>query len=277
MRIASVVLGGLVGALIFLAYLLVITPLRTKLTETTAAVERQEKLASLGVLAAGIAHEIRNPLTAMKFRLFSFKNELPEALADHEDLQVIQSEINRLERIVQDFLLFARPSEPHPAETRADTLMEEVAGLLRPQLAKQEIELKLDSLEAVVTLADKQQVHQVLLNLVQNAAEAIGRKGTVTLRVRSGAAKLAKRSTPVVIFEVSDTGKGIPRDHERRIFDPFYSTKEGGTGLGLPIAARTAEKNGGFLQYQTELNRGTTFSLVLPRVTEHATNTDIAH
>jgi signal transduction histidine kinase len=106
----------------------------------------------------------------------------------------------------------------------------------------------------------------VLINLVQNAAESIGRDGTVTLRVRLDASRLGDRTRDVVILDVSDTGSGIPPEVEKRLFDPFFTTKEAGTGLGLSIAARIVEKHGGALQYQTQVNRGTTFGIVLPRV-----------
>ena len=98
-----------------------------------------------------------------------------------------------------------------------------------------------------------------------NAAEAIDGTGTVTLRARAGRAALGGRETNTVILEVSDTGKGIPPEVEKRLFDPFFSTKETGTGLGLPIAARIIERHGGVLQYQTRPGHGTTFGIVLPR------------
>jgi signal transduction histidine kinase len=101
---------------------------------------------------------------------------------------------------------------------------------------------------------------------VQNAADAIGHNGIVSLRVRLGRKTLAASDTEVVILEVADTGKGIPPEAEKRLFDPFFTTKESGTGLGLSIAARIVEKHGGALQYQTQVNHGTTFGIVLPRV-----------
>jgi signal transduction histidine kinase len=125
-------------------------------------------------------------------------------------------------------------------------------------------------------MADKEQIKQVMINLVQNAAESIEHSGAVQLRARQGVARRAKDSIPVVTLEVSDTGKGIPPEMESRLFDPFFSTKDGGTGLGLPIAARIIEKHGGYIQYQTQQNRGTTFSIVLPRPTDDA-STDSTH
>jgi len=105
----------------------------------------------------------------------------------------------------------------------------------------------------------------VLINLVRNGAEAIEGTGTVTLRARAARAPVAGGDTDAVILEVSDTGKGIPPEVEKRLFDPFFSTKETGTGLGLPIAARIVERHGGTLQYQTRPGHGTTFGVVLPR------------
>ncbi|MDO8596192.1 MAG: ATP-binding protein [Sulfuricaulis sp.] len=127
------------------------------------------------------------------------------------------------------------------------------------------IKLTVEPVPAVWIRVDPQQMEQVLINLIQNAAESIGRDGAVTLRARTGVARLAGRSRPVLILEVTDTGRGIPPAVLRRLFDPFFTTKETGTGLGLPIAARIVEKHGGMLQYQTELGRGATFGVVLPR------------
>jgi len=104
----------------------------------------------------------------------------------------------------------------------------------------------------------------VLINLVQNAAESIGRDGTVTLGARQSTGRLGDGETSVVILEVTDDGKGIPPEVEKRLFDPFFTTKESGTGLGLSIAARIVQMHGGALQYQTRPNHGTTFGIVLP-------------
>jgi len=106
----------------------------------------------------------------------------------------------------------------------------------------------------------------VLINLVQNAADAIGRNGKITLRARPDQKKVGNGEVPVVALEVTDTGKGIPPDVEKRLFDPFFTTKEGGNGLGLSIAAQIVQKHGGELQYQTLLNHGTTFGIILPRL-----------
>jgi len=270
LKLALALLLTLAAALVVLVYRGMIAPLRHQLTESHATIARQEKLASLGALAAGVAHEIRNPLTAIKFRLFSLKKTLPAAGVDNEDAAVIGNEISRLERIVKDFLQFARPSEPNLVTIPAQRILQEVNDLLQPQLEKASITLKLEPSESVWVRVDTQQIKQVLINLVQNAADSIGRDGEITLRVHDESGSNHK-PVNMVVLEVADNGKGIPPEVQKRLFDPFFTTKEGGTGLGLSIGARIVEKHGGELRYQTENNRGTTFSILLPRVGEHET------
>ena len=241
-----------------------ISPLQVQLVESRQILERQEKLASLGMLAAGVAHEIRNPLTAIKAWLFLKQKHLTPGTADHEDVCFVAGEINRLERIVKDFLTFARPSEPQFELIPTAQPLTEVQKLLAPELEKSKINLMLADVYPAKVQADPQQIKQVLINLVQNAADSIGENGTITLRARKDEKKLEEQLTQVIIFEVIDTGKGIQPEAEKRLFDPFFTTKDTGTGLGLPIAARIIEKNKGALQYQTKLDHGTTFGIILP-------------
>lgn len=252
------------GWLAVVVYHDMIAPLQVQLVESRQLVEQQEKLASLGMLAAGVAHEIRNPLTAIKAWLYLQQKHLKPGTPEFADAQIIGVEINRLERIVKDFLQFARPSEPQFAVVSAEQPLREVQMLMEPGLEKSKIKLALDGAAQAQIRIDPQQIKQVLINLVQNAADSIGRNGTVTLRARLDEKRLNERQTDVVILEVSDTGKGISPEAEKRLFDPFFTTKDFGTGLGLPIAARLVEKNQGALQYQTQTERGATFGIVLP-------------
>ena len=245
-------------------YRQMIAPLRLKVLESRELLERQEKLASLGMLAAGVAHEIRNPLTAMKARLFAAKRVRERDAAEQDDLDVIDREISRLERIVNDFLMFARPSDPSLAEVDAMQPLRDVQGLLAPSLEKNEIRLVVEESQPLPILVDVHQIKQVLINLVQNAADSIGENGSITLRARTDTLRLAGRATDAAVLEVIDTGKGIPAEVQNRLFDPFFTTKAGGTGLGLAIAARIVEKHGGSLRYQSQVKHGTTFGLVLP-------------
>jgi signal transduction histidine kinase len=261
--ICLLALGG--GTSIFV-YRQMIAPLRTQLVESRELVARQEKLASLGVLAAGVAHEIRNPLTAIKVRLFTLLKELAAAALGDEDLEVISVEISRLERIVKDFLRFARPSEPKLETLNAFAVVSAVGQLMRSKLAKGSIDLKLESSTDTHIRVDPDQLKQVLINLVRNAAESIVNAATVTLRVREEIAVIQSKRQPCVFIEVEDTGTGIPPELQQRVFDPFFTTKETGTGLGLSIAARTVERHGGVLRFQTRLKQGTTFTILPPAV-----------
>jgi signal transduction histidine kinase len=253
------------GGLAVVVYRELIAPLRVKLVESQALMERQEKLASLGMLAAGVAHEIRNPLTAIKAWLFLQQKHLVPGSPEHADAEVIAGEVSRLECIVKNVLLLARPSEPHLATVPANEPLRQVQALLKPQLEQANIRLAFDDSVSAPIKIDPHQMQQVLINLIQNAADSIGRNGEVTLRARLDSKRLADRVMDVVILEVADTGKGIPPAVEKRLFDPFFTTKDAGTDLGLSIAARIVEKHDGALQYQTQPNRGTTFGIVLPR------------
>jgi signal transduction histidine kinase len=235
------------------------------LVHSQSLLERQQKLATLGTLAAGIAHEIRNPLTSLKARLYTLEKHLQAVPAARKDTDIISAEISRLEHIVQDVLSFARPSDPKLETIAADPIIREVQGLMSPDLERRGVQLVVEPSPELLIRADSGHLKQVLINLMCNAAEAIDGAGTVTLRARAGRAPLGGRDTEAVIFEVADNGKGIPPEVENRLFDPFFSTKETGTGLGLPIAARIVEKLGGMLQYQTRPGHGTTFGVVLRR------------
>ena len=267
-------LGSLAMLMLVLSWLSVgvyrdlIAPLQVQLIESRQTAERQEKLASLGLLAAGVAHEIRNPLTAIKAWLYLQQKHLKAGTPEYADAQLIGGEITRLERIVRDFLQFARPSDPKFTVVSADQPLREVQTFMQPELEKKNVHIHLESVVPAKIRIDPQQIKQVLINLIQNAADAIGENGTVTLRACLDEKRLNDHHRDVVILEVSDTGKGIPEDVAKRLFDPFFTTKDTGTGLGLPIAARIVEKHHGTLQYQTQSDHGTTFGIILPRLDE---------
>jgi signal transduction histidine kinase len=141
---------------------------------------------------------------------------------------------------------------------------------MKSELEQAAIDLKLEVSQPAWIFADTYQLKQVLINLIQNAADSIGKNGVITLGLKAGAATFAGKRRAATILSVSDTGKGIRRELQKRLFDPFFTTKEGGTGLGLAIAARIVEKHDGLLRYRTELNQGTTFEIVLPGTGDYA-------
>ena len=262
--VVLVALVIMVGTGIVAIYRGVIGPLQVELIKSRSLAIQHEKLASLGTLAAGIAHEIRNPLTAINVRLHSLSKNLVQNSSEQEDALIIGHEIQRLERIVQEFLQFARPADPKLITVSAESLLAKVQSLLVSQLERASIRLNLESVPDIWVRVDPHQIEQVLINLIRNAAESIERDGTITLRVRTGTARLTGRKCPVVMLEVSDTGRGIPPEVRKRMLDPFFTTKEEGTGLGLVIASRIIEKHNGTMQCRSESNRGTTFTIMLP-------------
>jgi signal transduction histidine kinase len=263
---ALVILIILSAWAVIIIYREMIAPMRLKLVESRLTIERQEKLASLGVLAAGVAHEIRNPLTAIKARVFTLKKAVGDQSTALKDAYVIEREIGRLERIVRNVLLFARPAEPKRQPISALVLLRDVADLMGAQLEKSSITLTVAASADATIRGDPEQLKQVLLNLVRNAAESIGERGQITLCLHTERTSLDGRLLDAAILEVVDTGKGIPQEVQKRLFDPFYTTKAAGTGLGLPIAARIVEQHEGALRYKTEMGRGTTFGIALPLI-----------
>jgi len=241
-----------------------IGPLQIKLIESQQLVERHEKLAALGVLAAGVAHEIRNPLTAIKARLFTQQKALAPGSPGRADAEFIGREIDRLEKIVSDFLRFARPVEPGRVPLSLADLLHEVSQLMAPQLRESSIDLTVERVVETKILGDPEQLKQVLINLVQNAADALGTGGTIKLRAIQSRMMLVDQMREIVIIEVEDNGPGMSPEVQKRLFDPFFTTKQSGTGLGLSIAARIVEKHAGVLRVETAVNRGTTFGIVLP-------------
>ncbi|HLX69207.1 MAG TPA: ATP-binding protein [Verrucomicrobiae bacterium] len=251
-------------ALAAVVYRDMIGPLRVKLVESQSLAERNEKLASLGMLAAGVAHEIRNPLTAVKAALYIQQKKFQPGSPERADIELVEREILRLERIVNDFLQFARPTDPKLVATPVGQVFSETQRLMAPQLTAANIQFNVQSPAPMSINMDAEQIKQVLINLVQNAADSIVGGGTITLSAREDRKRLVNGETNVVILEVADTGRGIPPEVQKRLFDPFFTTKESGTGLGLSIAARIVQNHGGALQYQTQVNHGTTFGIVLP-------------
>lgn len=256
-----------IGAVVSLLYRDVVLPLREKLFESESLLAQREKLAALGTLAAGVAHEIRNPLTAVKARLYTLRRSVvaPDA---KEDVQAISHELERLERIVRDVLGYARPAEPRIAEVDLAAWLREFAEFARPEIEARRSSLAVAA-EPVRAKVDADQMRQVMLNLVRNSLEALdGRAGNIQLEVRGERSVLRGRPADVAVLSVADNGPGIPAEIQPRLFDPFFTTKAAGTGLGLSIVARLVEQHGGEITFQSAPRAGTRFAVRLPRCAE---------
>lgn len=261
LAILSLAVLTLAAAAVALTWHGSVRPLRAALREQHAAGQQRDHLTQLGVVAAGVVHEVRNPLTAIKTRAHQLRRSLPEATAD---LTVIEDEIRRLDRILDDFLQFARPAEPRRETVDAAGLLRGIQDLVSRPLAERRVTVHLEAPNDLTLDADPAQLRQVLLNLVRNAADSLTDGGSIILRARAGMDSRSRPASPVVMLEVADSGAGIPPEVQARLFEPFVSTKPCGTGLGLSIAARLVEAHGGHLQYQTRPGHGTVFTMVLP-------------
>jgi signal transduction histidine kinase len=258
----AVLLGGVTIGLIGAAVLF-IRGLVRRGERLEAQAAEAERLAYLGTLAAGLAHEIRNPLNSLSLNMQMLEEEPPgpESQPTHRRLLAItRSEITRLERLVTDFLAYARPRPLRTEALAPGELLEGVREVLAGQLAARRIEVVIDDeSEGATVLADPEQMRQLLMNLVQNAlaaTEGVARNPRVVLR--------ARRIGPRVEIEVEDNGVGIREEDRRRIFDIFYSTRKGGTGLGLAIVERIAAAHGGSVAFASEEGHGTRFTVSLP-------------
>jgi signal transduction histidine kinase len=234
----------------------------TDLLARAVAVERAlahaEKLAAIGELAARIAHEIRNPVTAARSLAQQLARE-PDSPLNAEHAHLILTELERVERQIAALLRFARREEFRFEPVDVGELVRTTLGQLHPRLESAGIELALDAAGSVTTRADREKVRQVLINLVENAIDALGdAAGDRRLAIAVG------RENGAAVIRVEDTGPGIPADALPRLFEPFFSLKTKGTGLGLAIAKRTIEAHGGTIDAASAPGGGATFRLELP-------------
>jgi two-component system NtrC family sensor kinase len=218
-----------------------------------------EKLAALGKLAAGVAHEINNPLTGILTNSSLMLEDCAADDANREDLQTIVDETLRCRKIVKGLLDFARQTAPQKQLINLNQVVDDVLALVCNQAGFRDIRIgkKLDPTPPSV-MADRDQVRQVTLNIVLNAAEAIGGKGQIDISTS------VDRKTGRVRLAVSDDGPGVPDEVKSRIFEPFFTTKATGTGLGLSIAYGIVERHGGEISISSVEGKGTTVCVDLP-------------
>jgi signal transduction histidine kinase len=228
------------------------------LRKTEAQLIRSEKLAALGQLAAGIAHEIRNPLTSINILIHSLTENLPSENTHREDLKVIEEETLRINEILDQFLRFAKPAPPLLDKTDLIPIFEETLQLLRPQIEKGKIAVQKEFEPLPLITVDKEQIKQVILNLLMNAIQAMPGGGQLSMSGRFS------RDGYWVELTVQDSGVGIPPEDLDKLFDPFFSTKEGGIGLGLSIAHRIIDQHHGKIEVESNPGKGTLFTISLP-------------
>jgi signal transduction histidine kinase len=246
-----------------------------ELQATTQQLWQAARLAGVGELAASIAHELNNPLGTVSLRLEGVLAKTPPDDPRRKALEIIDSEVSRMARLVANLLQFSRPGRDQVSTVDVCEELRKTIELAEHHLRKRRITLRTEFEPNVPHIfADRQQLRQVFLNLFTNAADAMPQGGQLIPRVRTG--QLQPNQAAVVI-EVVDSGLGIPPTHLNRVFDPFFTTKEEGkgTGLGLAICKRIIEQHHGKIEIESEVNRGTTVRILLP--VRNGTNTDALH
>lgn len=251
--------AGLVLSIIFAAAAGVLAYRRFVLLERRT--RRAERLAELGTLTGGLAHEIKNPLSTVQLNLQLLQEDLDPSNPAYgrvlNRLKTVRNETSRLREILDDFLRYAGRIELDRQPVDLNRLLEELVDFFSPQALLQRVQIRVKKSAApLIAPVDARLIKQAVLNLMLNALQAMPAGGELmlTLHERDGSA----------VVDVIDTGPGIPADVIPRIFAAYYSTRKGGTGLGLPMAKRIADEHGGSLAVSSEPGKGTDFCLRLP-------------
>ncbi len=248
----------------------------TEVKRLKSQIERMDRLALLGELSAGIAHEIRNPLAGIKAAA-----QLLEESFDKDDeritlFQRIVKEIDKSNRLLKEFFKFARPSKPRPEFINFDSIVDGLFLLIGARLRKQNIKYEIDIDPYIPQVfVDETQIEQVLLNMLLNSMDAMPKGGEIKLKTGIRSLTSFEKDTLDNVFsnnhdlkylevEINDSGKGIEEKNMDKIFDPFFTTKADGLGLGLSITTRLLEENLGKIDVEESNEKGTTFILLLP-------------
>jgi signal transduction histidine kinase len=231
----------------------------TKLKDMEEQVRNSEKLGIVGELAAGIAHEVRNPLTTLK----GFLQLLNSDLDEHKKtfIQLMLSEVERIEMITDEFMSVARPHVHNYSMEDALEIMNHVYKFLQPQALLKGVQMSLDADENLPSLyCEKNQLKQVFINIVKNSIEAMPQEGgQIHIRV-------SQRDNEAIIYEFTDNGVGIPEEFISKIGQPFFTSKAGGNGLGLMMSKKIIDQHQGNMHIATKIGEGTTFTITLPIV-----------
>jgi signal transduction histidine kinase len=237
---------------------------RSDLKRSRQQLFQSEKLASVGKLAAGMAHEIRNPLTSMKMWLFTMRKSAGDDPELSQGFDIVSEEMARLENIVHNFLEFSRPPALKPRPQSVCEVIDKTLDLARLQIEEKNITLENQASTGLPpVMADRDQLKQVFINLLNNAVEATPQGGRIRLCTTLAGDQVNGRT---VVVRVQNSGPGIPEEVRQRIFEPFFTTKEHGTGLGLCIAARIMAAHGGRLVLESAAEWGTSFAVSVPTV-----------
>ncbi|HUJ09139.1 MAG TPA: ATP-binding protein [Verrucomicrobiae bacterium] len=230
-------------------------------------VSRKNRLVELGTIAAGVAHEIRNPLASIK----TFAQLMPDRMDDlefkNEFSKLVLKDVDRITKVIESMLAFARPAQVTMGNHAANDIVEEAILLVQPRLKSKKIELTREFHGNPAITVDKHQILQVLVNILSNATDALHERGRI--RVATGVSQRnlggdGNRDQTYAVIEISDNGPGIPATVRSRLFDPFFTTKKEGTGLGLSISQKIIRDHGGAITVSSVEGKGTSFQVNLP-------------
>jgi len=236
----------------------------TKIREMEEDLKRADRLAAIGTMAAGLAHEIRNPLASISGSIEIMKEEMDGSGQSPKLMDIVLREIGRLDSLIADFLLFARPSSPQKNLVHLNKIITDLLQVIKnnPE-CRPSINFFAKFEEEIYLLGDEQQLKQAFWNLLINALQAMPNGGEINITIRRVYSTDQNEPSQVEII-ISDTGMGIAESDLDKIFNPFFTTKEQGTGLGLSIVHRIIEGHGGKITVQSQLNKGTIFRITLP-------------
>ena len=224
-----------------------------------------EHLATMGELAAGVAHEIRNPLAGIAGAIEIISKGFPKEHPDREILEDLRQEVRRIEKVLNDLLAYARPKAPQFGVADLKETIARTLQLARQQIGNKNVEFSIQVSPQLPNFRmDPEQLQQVLLNLVLNGIQAIPQEGRVSIQARVLGGPGTPNRPDYVEITVTDTGVGIPREQMEKIFRPFYTTKRGGTGLGLSLCRRIISQHGGTLTAESEVGKGSRFNIRFP-------------
>jgi len=232
------------------------------LKKSKSHMQRADRLASLGTLTAALAHEIRNPLVAIK----TFTQLLPERFDDEEFrnhfLHIVSGEVDRISTLINELLEFARPSDPKVEAEDINTILDSIILLVSSGTKKKHIHINKDFPPNLPSVPiDREQMKQVFLNILINAIEATADSGKICVKTRP---YIKSNGDPYIQIEFTDTGCGIPAEYLENIFNPFFTTKHKGSGLGLSISNQIVQEHKGYIDVESQLNNGSSFYVNLP-------------
>ncbi|MBI5453269.1 MAG: PAS domain S-box protein [Deltaproteobacteria bacterium] len=244
----------------------------TQLKAMEEQLRRDEKLKALGELSVGIAHEIRNPLASISGSIQLLKDDLDLRGEDLKLMDIVLRETERLNLLITDYLLFARPAREKRETVDLSSIITGTVTLFRNSPEGSSISVRIDVRDGVFVKGDQRQLGQVFWNLFLNAAHAMEGGGELAVSSRVDWTTEPEGRCPFAVVEVADTGKGMSAELLDRIFDPFFSTKDFGTGLGLAIVHRIVESHGGTISVASAVGSGTVFTIRIPVETQGALN-----